>query len=272
MSEKLTKKELNGLWRRSLLLQASHNYERFQSLGYLYAMAPTLKKAYKDRPKEELSRAMHRHLEFFNTCPALVQPILGVTAAMELEEGDNAAEAVSGLKIAMMGPLAGIGDSLVYMTVLLICLLLAVTFGMEGNPIGLLLCFILWNATSQTLKFMGTRLGYREGTALIDRIRNGDFVKRFAFMMSIIGLTMVGGLICQLVGLRLGLDVIDEGETVFSLQGIFDSILPYMLPLAVTFLCFWLMKVKKVKPIWILLGIVVVSILGALAGILIVPE
>jgi len=265
--DKQMKKEVNRTWRRSLFLQASHNYERFQSLGYLYAMTPTLKEAYKDKPKEELSKAMHRHLEFFNTCPQLVQPILGVTAAMEKKEGNAAGEAISGLKIAMMGPLAGVGDSIVYMTILLICLLLAVTFGMEGNPIGLLLCFVLWNATSQTLKFMGTRLGYREGTKLIDRIRDGDFVKRFSFMMSIVGLTMVGGLICQLVDIRLGLDVVDEGETVFSLQGTFDSILPYMLPLLVTLLCFWLMKKKKVKPIWILLGIVVVAILGSLAGL-----
>ena len=259
------------MWLRSLFLQASHNYERFQSIGYLYAMIPTLKKAYKDKPKEELSQAMHRHLEFFNTCPQMVQPVLGVTSAMELEEGNTAAEAVSGLKVAMMGPLAGVGDSIIYMTILLICLLLAVTFGIEGNPIGLLLCFVLWNGVSQSFKFAGARLGYREGTKLIDRIRGGDFIKRFSFMASVVGLTMVGGLICQLVNISLGLDVMDEGETVFSFQGILDSILPFMLPLLVTLLCFWLMKKKKVKPIWILLGIVVISILGTLAGIFAIP-
>ena len=271
-AEKLTKKEINSMWMRSLVLQASHNYERFQSLGYLYAMVPALRKAYKDRPKEELSQAMHRHLEFFNTNPQLVQPILGVTSAMELEEGNAAGEAVSGLKVAMMGPLAGVGDSIIFMTVLLICLLLAVTFGIEGNPIGLLLCFVIWNSVSQSIKFAGTRFGYREGTKLIDRIRNGNFVKRFSFVASIVGLTMVGGLICQLVNIKLGLDVVDEGEVVFSLQGIFDSIVPYMLPLLVTLLCYWLMKKKKVKPIRILLGIVIAAILGTLAGIFAIPS
>ena len=259
------------MWLRSLFLQASHNYERFQSVGYLYAMVPALKKAYKDKPKEELSKAMHRHLEFFNTCPQVVQPILGVTSAMELEEGNDAGEAVSGLKVAMMGPLAGVGDSIVYMTILLICLLLAVTFGIEGNPIGLVLCFVIWNGVSQTLKYMGARLGYREGTKLISRIHGGDFVKRFSFIASVVGLTMVGGLIVRLVNILLGLDVVEDGEVVFSLQGIFDSILPNMLPLFVTLLCFWLMKKKKVKPILILLGIVVVSILGTLAGIFAIP-
>ena len=271
MAEKLTKQEVNSMWRRSLLLQSSKNYERFQSIGYLYAMIPALKKAYKDKPKEELSAAMHRHLEFFNTCPQVVQPILGVTSAMELESGSDAAEAVSGLKVAMMGPLAGVGDSIIYMTILLICLLLAVSFGIEGNPIGLLLCFVLWNGVSQSIKLAGTRLGYREGVKLIDRIQGGDFIKRFSFLASVVGLTMVGGLIVQLVDIRLALDVVDSGVTVFSFQGILDSILPYMLPLFVTLLCFYLMKKKQVKPIWVLLGIVAVSILGTLAGLFAIP-
>jgi len=271
MGEKLTKKEINNIWWRSQFLQASLNYERFQSLGYLYSMIPVLKKAYKDKPKEELSKAMHRHLEFYNTNPQLVQPVLGITSAMELEEGNAAGEAISGLKVATMGPLAGVGDSIIFMTILLICLLLAVTFGMDGNPLGLLLCFVIWNGISQSFKFAGTRLGYREGTKLIERIRDGNFIKRFSFMASIVGLTMVGGLICQLVYIRLGLDVVDEGEVVFSLQEIFDSILPYMLPLLVTLLCFRLLKMKKVKPVYILLGMVVAAILGAMAGIFVIP-
>ncbi|MEA4912121.1 MAG: PTS system mannose/fructose/sorbose family transporter subunit IID [Oscillospiraceae bacterium] len=268
----LSKKEVAGVYKRSLFLQASHNYERFQSLGYLYSMVPVLKKAYADKPKEELSRAMHRHLEFFNTCPVVAQPILGVTAAMEDEKGNEAAEAISGVKVAMMGPLAGIGDSLIYMTILLICLLLAITFGSQGNPVGLLLCFLLWNGISQPLKYFGMKFGYREGTKLIGKIKSSDLISRFSFMASVVGLTMVGGLICQLVNIKLGLDVVDGGETVFSLQSIFDSILPYMLPLAVTLLCYWLMKKKKVKPIWILLGIVVAAMLGSLAGILVIPS
>ncbi|MEA5051501.1 MAG: PTS system mannose/fructose/sorbose family transporter subunit IID [Oscillospiraceae bacterium] len=267
----LEKKDIVSVYRRSLFLQASHNYERFQSLGYLYSMVPVLKKAYADKPKEELSAAMHRHLEFFNTCPVLAQPILGVTSAMEEKQGNSAGDAISNVKIAMMGPLAGIGDSLIYMTILLICLLLAVTFGADGNPVGLVLCFTLWNLISQPMKYFGMKLGYKQGTKLVDKIKSTDLISRFSFMASIVGLTMVGGLLCQLVNIRLGLDVVDNGETVFSLQSILDSILPYMLPLAVTLLCYYLMKKKKVKPIWILLGIIVVSMLGSLAGILVTP-
>jgi PTS system mannose-specific IID component len=271
MAEKLSGKEINSIWRRSLFLQASHNYERFQALGYLYAMVPVLKKAYQDRPKEELSRAMHRHLEFFNTNPQVVQPILGVTAAMELEKGSEAGEAVSGLKTAMMGPFAGVGDSVIYMTVLLICLMLAVTFGAEGNPAGLLLCFLLWNGASQCIKFFGMRLGYREGAKIVDRMKDSDIIKRFSFMASIVGLTMVGGLVCQLVQVKLGVDIKEGEETLFSLQGLLDGILPNMLPLGITLLCFFLMKQKKWKPLWILAGIVAVSMIGSLAGILVIP-
>lgn len=268
----LTKKEINSVYRRSLFLQASHNYERFQSLGYLYSMVPVLKKAYKDKPKEELSKAMHRHLEFFNTCPVVVQPIIGVTAAMEDEQGNEAGEAISGIKVAMMGPFAGIGDSLIYMTILLICLMLAVTFGAQGNPIGLVLCFLLWNGISQTLKYVGMKTGYKEGSKLVGKIKGSDMVSRISFMASIVGLTMVGGLLCQLVDLRFALDVVQDGETLFSFQGMLDSILPYMLPLGITLLCFFLMKKKKVKPIWILFGMVAVCILGTLAGLFAIPS
>jgi PTS system mannose-specific IID component len=268
--EKLTKKDLDKVYKRSLFYQSSLNYERFQSLGYLHCMVPVLKKAYKDKPKEELGKAMHRHLEFFNTNPQLVQPIIGITAAMEEEDGNAADEAISGLKVAAMGPVAGIGDSIMFMTVLLVCLLLAVTFGIEGNPVGLLLCFVLWNVISQTVKFMGLRLGYREGTKLVERIKSGELIRRFSFMASVVGLTMVGGIIVQLVNIRMGADVVVDGETFFSLQGLLDSILPYMLPLLVTILCFRLLK-KKVKPVWLLLGIIVVSILGSLIGLLVIP-
>ena len=196
---------------------------------------------------------------------------MGITAAMEDAEGNRAGEAISGVKTAMMGPLAGIGDSFIYMTILLVCLLLAVTFGAEGNPIGLVLCFALWNLISQPLKYFGAKLGYREGTKLVERIKSSNLISRFSFMASVVGLTMVGGLIVQLVNIKLGLDVEDSGEVLFSLQGMLDSILPYMLPLGVTLLCFWLMKKKKVKPIIILLGIVVVAMAGSLAGILTIP-
>jgi len=270
MGEKLTDKDIAGIWRRSLFLQASHNYERFQSLGYLYAMVPVLRKAYSGRPKEELSRAMHRHLEFFNTCPVVVQPILGITAAMEEQQGDEAAQAVSGIKIAMMGPLAGIGDSVMYMSVLLVCLLLAVTFGVEGNPVGLALCFLLWNGISQPLKYFGTRFGYKQGVKLVETIRTSDLISRFSFMAGVVGLTMVGGIIVQLVNIRVGLDVVEAGETLFSLQGLLDGILPGMLPLGLSLLCFALLR-KKVKPVRILLGVLAAAVLGSLAGVFVLP-
>jgi mannose/fructose/N-acetylgalactosamine-specific phosphotransferase system component IID len=82
---------------------------------------------------------------------------------------------------------------------------------------------------------------------------------------------MVGGLVCQLVQVKLGVDVKEGEETLFSLQGLLDGILPNMLPLGITLLCFFLMKQKKLKPLWILAGIVAVSILGSLAGILVIP-
>jgi mannose/fructose/N-acetylgalactosamine-specific phosphotransferase system component IID len=114
-------------------------------------------------------------------------------------------------------------------------------------------------------------MGCREGAKIVDRMKDSDVIKRFSFMASIVGLTMVGGLICQLVQVKLGLDVKDGEDILFSLQGLLDGILPNMLPLGITLLCFFLMKRKKIKPLWILAGIVAVSVLGSLAGIFVIP-
>src|SRR5699024_5212757 len=106
---KLTKKDRLHVFWRSQFLQASWNFERMQNVGWAYAMIPALKKLYTD--KEDRAQALKRHLEFFNTHPYVAAPVLGVTLTLEEEKAagrdiDNAA--IQGVKIGMMGPLAGV--------------------------------------------------------------------------------------------------------------------------------------------------------------------
>ena len=108
---KLTKKDRISVWFRSFFLQGSWNYERMQNGGWAFAMIPAIKRLYKS--KEERAAALKRHLEFFNTHPYVASPVLGVTLALEEERANGAPVddvTIQGVKVGMMGPLAGIGD------------------------------------------------------------------------------------------------------------------------------------------------------------------
>lgn len=120
MTEKLqlSKSDRQKVWWRSTFLQGSWNYERMQNLGWAYSLIPAIKKLY--TKKEDQAAALERHMEFFNTHPYVAAPIIGVTLALEEERANGAAiddAAIQGVKIGMMGPLAGIGDPVFWFTV-----------------------------------------------------------------------------------------------------------------------------------------------------------
>ncbi|MEI4422402.1 PTS system mannose/fructose/sorbose family transporter subunit IID, partial [Streptococcus agalactiae] len=73
---------------------------------------------------------------------------IGVTLALE-EERANGAEigdtAIQGVKIGMMGPLAGVGDPVFWFTVRPILGALGASLAMAGNIVGPLLFFFGWN-------------------------------------------------------------------------------------------------------------------------------
>lgn len=121
MSENaITPSVLNKMFGRALMYGASWNYERMQNLGFLYMMVPALKRTYKNNTPA-MAQAMKRHLEFFNTHQTAAPFIGGVAAAMEENEGNDGGSAISGIKVGLMGPLAGIGDSLIWLTLVPIC-------------------------------------------------------------------------------------------------------------------------------------------------------
>ena len=136
MAEKITlsKKERLSVALRSTFLQGSWNYERMQNGGWAFSIIPAIKKLYKT--EEERSAALKRHLEFFNTHPYVASPVIGVTLALE-EERANGAEvddaAIQGVKVGMMGPLAGVGDPVFWFTVRPILGALGASLAMTGN-------------------------------------------------------------------------------------------------------------------------------------------
>ena len=303
MTEKiqLSKSDRQKVWWRSTFLQGSWNYERMQNLGWAYALIPAIKKLYTS--KEDRAAALERHLEFFNTHPYVAAPIIGVTLALE-EEKANGAEidntAIQGVKIGMMGPLAGIGDPVFWFTVRPILGALGASLAMAGNVMGPILFFVLWNLIRMAFLWYTQELGYKAGSEITKDMSGGilqDITKgasilgmfiiavlverwvNIAFTVSLPSKTLSKGAYIEFpkenvtgqqlhdilgqVNSGLGLDKM-QAQT---LQGHLDALIPGLMGLLLTLLCMWLLK-KKVSPITIIIGLFIVGIVARFFGIM----
>ncbi|KRM00341.1 PTS system mannose/fructose/sorbose family transporter subunit IID [Liquorilactobacillus satsumensis] len=297
----LTKRDRLAVAWRSTFLQGSWNYERMQNGGWCYALIPAIKKLYKT--KEARSAALKRHMEFFNTHPYLASPVLGVTLALEEERANGAPiddTAVQGVKVGMMGPLAGVGDPVFWFTVRPILGALGASLAMSGNVLGPIIFFIAWNLIRWGFMWYTQEFGYRAGSKITDDL-SGGLLQYVTSLASIMGMFVLGSLIERWVtikftptvssvklskGAYIEWDKLPSGAAgikeallqqkdglsltankVTTLQDNLNSLIPGLAALLLTFLCMWLLK-KKVSPIVIILGIFVVGVLGHVIGIL----
>lgn len=262
-SNKLTKHDVTMLGVRSSFLQASFNYERMQACGFTYAMIPALKKIYGD-DKEKLSAALTDNLEFINTHPNLVGFLMGLM--MSLEEGGASRETIKGLKLALFGPIAGIGDAIFWFTILPIVAGISCSFASQGSLLGPIIFFVTY-AIIWGLRIVWTHLGYNLGTKAIDIItENSDTIANAA---TILGITVIGALIAQYITVDLLPVISVSGGIEVAVQTeFFDRIFPNLLPMAIALICFWLLKKKQVSPIVLICGIIVLSIFSAWIGLL----
>ena len=204
MAEKLqlSKSDRQKVWWRSTFLQGSWNYERMQNLGWAYALIPAIKKLYTS--KEDRAAALERHLEFFNTHPYVAAPIIGVTLALE-EERANGAEiddtAIQGVKIGMMGPLAGVGDPVFWFTVRPILGALGASLAMAGNIVGPLLFFFGWNIIRMAFLWYTQELGYKAGSEITKDL-SGGIIQKITKGASILGMFILAVLVERWVSIR----------------------------------------------------------------------
>lgn len=258
----VTSSDLVTMVWRSLFLQASFNYERMQACGWLYGILPVLKKIHTN--KEDLSKSLKMHLEFFNTHPFLVNFIMGLVVAMEESKKDQ--NTIRAIKVATMGPLGGIGDALCWLTLLPITAGLGASMAMgpDPNPAGPIIFLVLFNIAHFSLRFGLMRYGYYTGVKAIATMK--EQTKKISHAASIIGLTVVGGLIASMIKLKL-VWVIVVGQASIALQEkVFDAIMPNMLPFAYTLLMYYLLK-KSYSPVKLILFTIVFGIAGKGIGI-----
>lgn len=263
---KIEKKQLKSVFWRSFALQGAFNYERMQNVGYMYAMLPVIKKLY--RNKEDQAAAITRHLEIFNTTPAVVPTIMGISAAMEEENANNPAfdvQSINAVKASLMGPLAGIGDSIFWGTVRIIAAGIGVSIAKDGNLFGPLLFLVLYNLPNILVRIFGLKLGYQVGVNSLDRIQKEGLMDKIMAVATIVGLCVVGGMVATMLNITTPLKWNISGAEIV-VQDILDQILPKMLPLAFTFGIYKLLKKARITKITI--GIIIFGIAVHLIGIL----
>lgn len=304
MTEKkvtLSKRDRWDVMWHSQFLQGSWNYERMQNGGWAYSMIPALRKLYPK--KEDMAAALQRHLVFFNTQPYVASPIIGVTLALEEDKANGVEvddEAIQGVKVGMMGPLAGVGDPVFWYTVRPILGALGASMAINGNILGPILFFILWNLIRIAFLWYTQELGYKAGAAISSDL-SGGLLKKVTRGAAMMGMFVLGALIERWVSINFTLKVsevpiqkggyidwnklpsgvagIKEALTqqaaglsltntkVTTLQDNLNMLVPGLAGLLLTFLCMWLLK-KKVSPIVIILGIFVVGILFHVWGLM----
>lgn len=266
----LTSKEVNRAWLLWLFNnQACYNYERMMGIGFLHAMTPAFRKLYKDN-KDFRIEAMQRHTSFFNCEPCLGSSIVGLVLAMEEQKAlgaelDN--DAITSIKTGLMGPLSGIGDTLIQGVILPLLIAFAVDFAKGGNWVIPLVFSLVMAIIVFGISRFGFLLGYRKGSdAILSMLENG-VIKRLISAASIMGCMVLGALVVNFVTMKCGISI-PQAEGSFSMQEqLFDAILPSMLPLLLTLGCYKLLKAGK-SSVLVMLVIIAIGVIGGLTGIL----
>lgn len=255
---------------RTFPLQACFCYERMQNVGFAYQMVPALKKLYPD--KEEASKALKRHLAIFNTTPCVVPFITGASIAMEekfkkaRENGEECdEESINAVKTALMGPLAGIGDSFFWGTLRIIAAGIGASLAAQGSILGAVLFFLMYNIPQLFVRYQGLKLGYKSGVSFLENMSQGGVIALLTEVAKILGLVVVGSMCASMVALSTPLVISMDGADVV-IQDIFNSILPNILPLGLTFVIYKLLQ-KGIKTTTVLWGIILFGIAGSVVGI-----
>lgn len=270
--KKLTKHDIFMAWLRwHLWAYMCTSTERLQALGVCGALAPSLKKLYGD-DKERLSAALSRHMQLFNTQLNWGSIIGGIVLALEEEKANDdeavPEEVISGLKTGFMGPLAGIGDTMDWLTVQPILISLFIASAQEGNVAAALIPLLLFACYAVPIGFFLFHLGYKTGRASIATLLQGSMVRKIITGTSILGLFMMGSLSATMVKAKCGIQFVTNGKE-FIIQDFIDKIAPGLLQLLIVVGIFlYLEKVgnKYLRALLILfIGGIILGALGILA-------
>ena len=260
----VTKKDLNRTAARYNFMACNiFNYESQQGPAVAWAMAPVLRKIYKN--DEEYKAALNNHFNYYNSTTVMSSMILGATLAIEEKDGIQAKETVQSLKTSLMGPFAGVGDTLVWVLWPTIIGSISGYMAQQGNPLGAIV-WLICNIIFWFVKCKFFKVGYTSGTKLITNL--GSKLSAFTEAASIMGLSVVGALIASSINITTALDF-KVGEVALNLQtDVLDKIMPALLPVIFTAVVYKLLGSKKWTATKLILLVIGIALVCSFFGIL----
>lgn len=274
--KKISQKTLNNsFWRWWFGNLTCFSQEHMQTFGYMWSMLPIIKELY--ATKEEQSKAMEAYYPFFNTEPQIGSIVVGITAGLEEARANGAEgiddEMINGIRAGLMGPLAGIGDSLIVGTYIPILLGIALGFAEGGSPIGPLFYIVVWNATSIWFQHFVYFKGYELGGSAVELLV-GEKATAFRESVLVMGQVIVGAMAASWVSISTNLVITRSYDqatgklTNVTLGEKLDGAFPKVLTMAFVLFAWWLMAKKNVTPVKVLLLFVVIGLVGSVIGFL----
>ncbi len=261
--QKLNKADIRNLFLRSLALEANFNFETWQNTGFAFSIIPVLKRLYKT--KEAMAAALKRHLQLFNTSPYGSTLILGITAAMEEQNSNDASfdeESISSVKLGLMGPLAGVFDSLFWGTFKVIAAGVGTSLALKGNILGPVLFLLIFNVPHLVLRYNLTFIGYKAGTKFLQNLAKNNVMDRLNKGAAILGLMVVGAMPATLMSITTPIKIGTDSSAV-TVQSVLDQIVPAVIPLGLTFLVYYFVK-NGAKTTHLLLGLLALGFIGSI--------
>lgn len=260
--------DFRGVMWRSFTLMSSFNYERMQALGFLYGIMKPLRKIYSG-DDDGLRAAMRRHMAAFNMTCAPSTFVMGITLAMEemfAKDKTLDTSAVNSIKVSLMGPLSGIGDTFFWGIFRVLACSLGVSFAAQGNPIAPFILLFAFNLPNFVVRWFGIKLGYFQGSSLIEKLERGGQMKLVTHCAGIIGAVSIGTMIAMWVSINCPL-TFNMGEMKIVIQDYLDQIIPKLLPLVATLGVYGALK-KNVKTGAIIAGLVVAGFVLGVTGVI----
>ncbi|RBP63337.1 PTS system IID component (Man family) [Alkalibaculum bacchi] len=267
--KKISKKTLNkSFWLWFYGHQVCYSLELMQTLGYMTAMNPVIDELYDTN--EEKRDALNTYSTFFNTEPQLGTVVVGITAGLEeaRANGENVDdEMIAGIRSGLMGPIAGIGDSLIVGTLIPILLGIGLGLSTGGSPLGAIFYIVVWNLIAilgmKFLYFKGYELGGKAVEVIV-----GEKAKAIRESIVMVGTVVIGAVSASWVNVTTALKMTNpEGEVIIDLQNTLDGIFPKLLTVLTVLFCWWLMAKKKMGPTKVMGLLVVIAFIGVLLGI-----
>ena len=264
------KKMINSICWRSLNAHCSRvgGQARQMAIGFLWQIMPALNRYYKDQP-EKKKEALYRHVQFCNVSNAIYPFLAGLVASMEKENSevdDFDTSSIVAIKAALMGPLAGIGYSLLFSVVRVIAAGIGISFALQGSILGPILFFLIYNGCTMALRFSLGYVGFISGSSFITNMYQNGTLKILTKCAGILGLIMVGAMTASTVKFTTAISIPIPGGEAVALQSSLDTLFLGLVPLLLTFGCKKLLD-KNVNINWIMVGIFVLSLMMAVVHI-----